>query len=426
MKVLVAGGGGREHALVWGLARSPLVTELHAAPGNAGIAGLARCHPVAADDIDGMAALAGSLGADLTVVGPEAPLVAGLVDVLTARGLPAFGPTAAAARIEGSKAFAKHVLYKGDIPTALGGSFVDAELAIAFLDGELGGRGVIKADGLAAGKGVVVAEDRETAVRAIEDCLLLDVFGDAGRTILVEQLLEGSEISAFALVDGETVVPLGLSQDHKRVGDGDTGPNTGGMGAYSPLPFVDARTEERIWDEIVRPAVRGMAAEGASFRGLLFTGLMLTEDGPKVLEFNARFGDPETEVIVPLLASDLAELLSACATGELPEAPAPAWHPGAALTVVIASGGYPGHYETGVPIGGLAEAAAEGGVTVFHSGTAEQDGRVVTSGGRVLSVSAVGASLGEARERAYRACSRISFAGAHYRRDIAALAAEGV
>jgi phosphoribosylamine--glycine ligase len=425
MKVLVVGGGGREHALIWGLARSRSVTSLHAAPGNAGIAQLATCHAVGADDIDGVVKLVEELDADLTVIGPEAPLVAGLADVLTGRGRTVFGPSAAAARIEGSKAFAKHILYLENIPTALGGSFVDAELAIAFVDQELHGRAVIKADGLAGGKGVVVAQDRETVVGAIEDCLLNGAFGTAGSTVVVEQLLEGPEISAFALVDGETVVPLGFSQDHKRIGDGDTGPNTGGMGAYAPLPFVDPAMEAVIWEQIVRPAVRRMSQEGARFRGLLFTGLMLTEDGPKVLEFNARFGDPETAVVIPRLNADLADLLLSTARGELSKHSVPAFRDGAALTVVLASAGYPGAYTTGVPIEGLAEAAAVEGITVFHAGTAQQGDRVVTAGGRVLAVTALGDSLTQARDRAYRAVSLIRFDGMQYRHDIAASAAEG-
>ena len=425
MKVLVVGGGGREHALIWGLARSVSVTSIHAAPGNAGIAQLATCHAVGADDIDAMVQLVEDIDADLTVIGPEGPLVAGMADALTERGHAVFGPSAAAARIEGSKAFAKHILLKENLPTALGGSFVDPGSAIAFVDQELHGRAVIKADGLAAGKGVVVARDRETVVGAIEDCLLRGSFGDAGATILVEELLEGREISAFALVDGETVVPLGLSQDHKRIGDGDTGPNTGGMGAYAPLPFVDQATEARIWEQIVRPAAQRMVQEGAYFRGLLFTGLMLTDDGPKVLEFNARFGDPETAVVIPLLDADLAELLLSTARGELSRVGVPRFRDGAALTVVLASEGYPGPYSAGVPIDGLAEAAAVEGVTVFHAGTAEQGDRVVTAGGRVLAATAVGDSLIQARERAYRAVSLIRFDGMQYRHDIAASAAEG-
>ncbi|MEA2521735.1 MAG: phosphoribosylamine---glycine ligase [Actinomycetota bacterium] len=425
MRVLVVGGGGREHALIWGLSRSPSVTDVHAAPGNAGIARLAACHPVPVDDLGAMADLAEELDTDLTVIGPEAPLVAGLGDRLIERGRTVFGPSAAAARIEGSKAFAKDILYKEKIPTALGDSFADPATAIAFLDRELRGRAVIKADGLAAGKGVVVAHDRATAVTAIEDCLLRGAFGEAGSTVVVEELLEGQEISAFALVDGETVVPLGLSQDHKRIGDGDTGPNTGGMGAYSPLPFVGPAVEAGIWEQIVYPAARRMAEEGSRFRGLLFTGLMLTEEGPKVLEFNARFGDPETAVVIPLLESDLGELLLGTARGELGGVATPKFLDEAALTVVVASGGYPGGYVTGLPIDGLSEASAIEGVTVFHAGTAERNDRVVTAGGRVLTVTALAETLTQARERAYRAVSLIGFDGMQFRHDIAASAAEG-
>ncbi|MEP7059737.1 MAG: phosphoribosylamine--glycine ligase [Actinomycetota bacterium] len=425
MRVLVVGGGGREHALIWGLARSPSVSELHAAPGNAGIAELATCHRASADDLEAIVTLAEHLDADLTIIGPEAPLVAGLADRLTERSRLVFGPSAAAARIEGSKAFAKDILSKEHIPTARGTSFVDPGLAIAFLDAELQGRAVIKADGLAAGKGVVVANDRATAVRAIEDCLLRGAFGSAGSTVVVEELLQGQEISAFALVDGDAVVPLGLSQDHKRIGDGDTGPNTGGMGAYAPLPFVDRATEAGIWEQVVHPAARRMVQEGAHFRGLLFTGLMLTQDGPKVLEFNARFGDPETAVVVPLLETDLAGLLMATARGELEGIAAPAFRDSSALTVVLASGGYPGTYSAGVPIEGLSDAAAVEGVTVFHAGTAERNDRVVTAGGRVLTVTALGETLTQARERAYRAVSLIGFDGMQFRHDIAASAAEG-
>jgi len=399
------------------------VTSLHAAPGNAGIAQLATCHPVGADDIDGVVKLVEELDADLTVIGPEAPLVAGLADVLTERGRTVFGPSAAAARIEGSKAFAKHILYLENIPTALGGSFVDAELAIAFVDQELHGRAVVKADGLAGGKGVVVAQDRETVVEAIEDCLLKGAFGTAGSTVVVEQLLEGPEISAFALVDGETVVPLGLSQDHKRIGDGDTGPNTGGMGAYSPVPWAGASLVDTVMEQAVLPTLGALRKQGV--RGLLFTGLMLTEDGPKVLEFNARFGDPETAVVIPRLNADLADLLLSTARGELSKRSVPAFRDGAALTVVLASAGYPGAYITGVPIEGLTEAAAVEGVTVFHAGTAQQGDRVVTAGGRVLTVTAQGDSLTQARDRAYRAVSLIRFDGMQYRHDIAASAAEG-
>jgi phosphoribosylamine---glycine ligase len=417
----VVGGGGREHALAWRLASSPSVSELHAAPGNPGIATLATCHEVGADDAGELVKLIDSLDVQLTVIGPEAPLVAGLADQLAARGRLAFGPSAAAARLEGSKAFAKGLMQRHGIPTAAAGTFDDVEAAVAFVD-TLGGRAVVKADGLAAGKGVVVAADRAAAARAIEDCLVGGAFGEAGRTVVVEELLQGPEVSAFALSDGQTVVPLALCQDFKRVGNGDTGPNTGGMGAYSPLPWLGPDDERAIWDEVVRPTVAAMAVEGVPYRGVLFAGLMLTADGPKTLEFNCRFGDPETQVLMPRLGGDLGELLHTCAAGGL-AATRPVFGAEAAVTVVLASGGYPGPYETGLPIEGLDRASEVPGVTVFHAGTREADGRVVTAGGRVLAVSALGASLAQARARAEEACDRIWFEGMHRRRDIAAWAA---
>ncbi|MGE5226172.1 MAG: phosphoribosylamine--glycine ligase [Planctomycetaceae bacterium] len=422
MKILVVGGGGREHALTWRLAADPDVTALHCAPGNAGIAALAACHPVKAEDVEGVAGLADALDADLVVVGSEAPLVAGLADVLRARGRRVFGPTAAAARLEGSKAFAKDVMQRAGIPTAAAGSFTEVEKAAAFVD-ELGGRAVVKADGLAAGKGVVVAEERDAAVAAIRGCLERDAFGEAGRIVVVEELLEGPEVSAFALCDGSTVLPLALAQDHKRAGDGDTGPNTGGMGAYSPVPAVDAATQEQIWSTCVRPAVEAMAEIGSPYRGVLFAGLMLTADGPKVLEYNCRFGDPETQVLMPRLDTDPAALFAACADGDLAAATT-AWREDAAVAVVMASGGYPGAYATGVPIEGVEEAAALEGVTVFHAGTARgADGRLLTAGGRVLAVTGTGDDLAAARERAYAGVDLIRFDGAYARRDIAAWAA---
>jgi phosphoribosylamine--glycine ligase len=421
VRVLVVGGGGREHALAWRLASSPSVTDVHAAPGNAGLASVGECHPVGSDDVAKMVKLIDYLDVDLTVIGPEAPLVAGLADALAAAGRRAFGVSASAARLEGSKAFAKDVMVRHGIPTATSGTFDEVGPAAAFVE-ELGGRAVVKADGLAAGKGVVVAEDPGDAVRAIEDCLVDGAFGEAGRRVVVEELLEGPEVSAFALADGELVVPLALSQDFKRAGDGDRGPNTGGMGAYSPLPWLDADAERAIWDDVVRATIAAMAAEGAPYQGVLFAGLMLTGDGPKTLEFNCRFGDPETEALMPRLEGDLGELLAACADGDLGGV-RPTLRDEAAVTVVLASGGYPGAYETGFPIGGLDDAAAVPGATVFHAGTALRDGTVVTTGGRVLAVSAIGADLAEARARAEQACGRITFEGMHRRHDIAARAA---
>ena len=421
MRVLVVGGGGREHALAWRLSSSASVDDVHAAPGNAGIASLGECHAVAADDVSEMVKLVDYLDIDLTVVGPEGPLVAGLADELAATERQVFGVSAAAARLEGSKAFAKEVMLRHGIPTAKAGTFIDVDHAVAFVD-ELGGRAVVKADGLAAGKGVVVAAKRADAVRAIGDCLVGGAFGEAGARVVVEELLEGPEVSAFALSDGTTVVPLGLCQDSKRVGDGDAGPNTGGMGAYAPLPWIDPTEERAIWDDVVRPTIRAIAAEGTPYRGVLFAGLMLTADGPKTLEFNCRFGDPETEVLMPRIDGDLGELLAACADGDLSTV-RPVFREEAAVTIVLTSGGYPGAYETGFPIEGLEDAERVDGVTVFHAGTALRDGTVVTAGGRVLAVSATGGTLAEARGRAELACDRISFRGMHRRHDIAARAA---
>jgi phosphoribosylamine--glycine ligase len=422
MKVLLVGGGGREHALAWRLSQSPLVDRLVAAPGNAGIASLARCEPVSADDVEGLVSLAEREDADLTVVGPEGPLVAGLADELEARGRRVFGPTKAGAALEGSKAFAKDLMFRYGIPTARSGTFTDVEKATAFVD-ELGGRAVVKANGLAAGKGVTVALDPATASAALADALERRVFGAAGSTVVVEEVLEGPEISAFALMDRDTVVQLGMAQDFKRRGDDDVGPNTGGMGAYSPLPWLEPEVEGRIWQELVIPTFRALRDEGVTYRGCLFTGVMLTAEGPKVLEFNCRFGDPETEVLMPRIGGDPAAQLLACAEGRL-SGFVRSERTDAAVTVVLASGGYPGPYETGFDIHGLDAAAEVEGVTVFHAGTEERNGRVVTAGGRVLAVSALGPTLRDARASAYEACGRIAFEGMQYRRDIAAAAAE--
>jgi phosphoribosylamine--glycine ligase len=427
MRVLVVGGGGREHALCWGLARSPQVEELHAAPGNAGIAAVATCHAAAADDVAAQVGLADELDADLVVIGPEAPLVAGLADELRARGRRAFGPGRDAARLEGSKAFAKDLMARHGIPTARAVTVDRADWerdrrgVLAFVD-ELGGRAVVKADGLAAGKGVTVAAGRAEAVAAIEECLVGGAFGLAGSRVVVEEMLEGPEVSAFALVDDAAVVPLALAQDFKRVGDEDAGPNTGGMGAYSPLPWLDEAATSRIW-EIVAETVEALRADGIAYAGLLYTGLMLSAGGPKVLEYNCRFGDPETQVVIPRLRGDLAELLAACADGRLADVKVDLSED-AAVTVVLASGGYPGPYEAGVPIDGLAAAGDAHDATVFHSGTVERDGRVVTAGGRVLAVTGWGSALADARARAYDAASQISFDGMIRRNDIAVRVSE--
>jgi phosphoribosylamine--glycine ligase len=422
MRVLVVGGGGREHALVWRLAPNPTIDRLFAAPGNPGIAREATCVGVGADDVPGILDLVERERIDLTVVGPEGPLVAGLADELAARGRLVFGPSRDAARIEGSKAWAKALCERHGIPAARSRTATSLEEGIRALD-QFEPPYVVKADGLAAGKGVVIAEDREGAVVALEDALERRAFGEAGSTVLVEEFLTGREVSAFALSDGRDVLPLALAQDFKRVRDGDAGPNTGGMGAYSPVPFVDEAAAARIVDEILVPTVKAMHAEATPYRGMLYAGLMITQEGPKVLEYNARFGDPETQVLLPRLGSDLAELCLACAEGNLSLYRANV-APQACVTVVLASDGYPDVHETGFEISGLEAAESVDGVHVFHSGTAERQGRVVTAGGRVLSVSALGDGLAEARTRAYEACSRISFEGMHYRRDIAARAAE--
>jgi phosphoribosylamine---glycine ligase len=416
MKVLVVGSGGREHALAWRLAQSTSVDELLAAPGNPGIAQEAECLPVAADDVRGIADLVEREGVDLTVVGPEVPLVAGLADELLARGRCVFGPTKDGAQLEGSKAWTKELCEKHGIPAARSHTVTSMGEALEAIDA-FGAPYVIKADGLAAGKGVVIAEDRREAVAALEACLVEHAFGEAGAVALVEEYLSGREVSAFALTDGRDVLPLVMAQDFKRVGDGDTGPNTGGMGAYSPVPFVDDATE-RIWDDVLTRTVRAMEAEGVRYRGVLYAGLMLTAEGPKLLEYNCRFGDPETQVIMPRLRSDPAELFLACAEGNLAHY-LPHWTPEACVTVVCASGGYPGAHETGFEVQGLEAAAEVEGAVVFHAGTAERGGRVVASGGRVLAVSGLGVTIADARARAYEACSRISFEGMYHRRDIA-------
>jgi phosphoribosylamine--glycine ligase len=423
VRVLVVGGGGREHALAWALARDPSVHALYAAPGNAGIEEVARCVPIEATDVDGIVAVADAEAIDLTVVGPEAPLVAGLVDALAARRRRAFGPAAGGARIEGSKAWAKELMLRHGIPTGRAEITDDVTRAVMLLDA-FDPPWVIKADGLSAGKGVVVTSGRSEAVVAIESMLVDRAFGPAGDRILIEEHLEGREVSVLALTDGEAVLPLEPARDHKRALDGDRGPNTGGMGAFSPVPEIGEGVRRRIVADILEPTVAAMASEGAPYRGVLYAGLMLTDDGPKVLEFNARFGDPEAQAVLPRLRSDLAEVLLACADGRLGEVKV-AWSPEACVTVVLASGGYPGEYRTGVPIDGLEDLGKSDRVAVFHAGTARRDGRVVTAGGRVLAVSALGADLAEARTRAYGAASVISFDGLHRREDIAREATGG-
>jgi len=416
MRVLLVGGGGREHALAWKLAQSPLVETLYAAPGNPGIARHATCVAIAADAIGGLREFASRERIDLTVVGPEAPLVAGLADQFEERGLAVFGPSRRAAMIEGSKVFAKSLMARHGIPTARFAVF-DGEEAARRHCRQVGPPLVVKAEGLAGGKGAIVCATLEEAERAIADCLRRRVFGDAGGRIVIEERLVGDEVSFFALANGSNVVALAAVEDHKTAFDEDRGPNTGGIGAYSPVAAIDRPTEARIMDAIVRPTIKAMTAEGAPYRGVLFVGLMLTADGPKVLEFNCRFGDPECQVMVVRAEDDLLALLSAAARGDVLPAAA-TWSPSASVCVTLASGGYPGEYRTGLPIAGIEEAEAKRGVVVFHAGTAWQDGQLVTAGGRVLGVTATAADLESAITAAYDATAHIRFEGMHYRKDI--------
>jgi phosphoribosylamine---glycine ligase len=419
MKALVVGGGGREHALVAALARSPEVEAVWCAPGNGGIAAVAECVPdLFVSDLDGLADFAERHGIDLTVVGPEAPLVAGIVDRFRARGLRIFGPTQAAARLEGSKAFAKRLMLRNNVPTAGYRTFdvlADAREHVEQLDLY---PVVVKADGLAAGKGVTVCLSRAQALAAVEEAMTSRRFGEAGERIVVEEFLRGEEASVHAITDGDTLLVLPSAQDHKRVGEGDTGPNTGGMGAYSPAPVVEGPLLDRIVRDVLVPTLHGMKREGCPFSGVLYAGLMMTRGGPRVLEFNVRFGDPEAEVLLPRLKSDLAKILVAAADGRLAEIDDLEVDERPCLGVVLASGGYPGPYQAGKRIGGLAEAEALPDVHVFHAGTRRSGDGVVTAGGRVLCVSALGADHAEARSRAYEAADRIAFDGVYMRRDI--------
>jgi phosphoribosylamine--glycine ligase len=415
MNVLLIGGGGREHALAFAISRSPLLTKLHAAPGNAGIAEFAEIEAVDVDDHGAVIAFARANGIGLVVVGPEAPLVAGLADALVAAGIAVFGPGAAAARLEGSKGFTKELCHEAGVPTGEYAWLETAADADAYLMGLDDGRLVVKADGLAAGKGVYMCESLDDARRAVAG-IFAGRFG-TGASVVIEEWLDGEEISFFALCDGETALPFGSAQDHKRAFDGDTGPNTGGMGAYSPAGPMTPALEAEIMDRIVTPTIRTMAARGTPFRGVLFAGLMLTADGPMLLEYNVRFGDPEAQVLAMRLESDLLALMLAATEGRL-DGEAARWSARAAMTVVMAAKGYPGAYETGSAIRGLDAAAAVPGVRIFHAGTARRDGTLVAAGGRVLNVTAVGRDIAEARARAYAAVDRIDWPGGFARRDI--------
>lgn len=420
MKVLMIGGGGREHALAWKLAQSAQVEQVFVAPGNAGTATEAKLANVAIDatDLDGLVAFARNEQISLTVVGPEAPLVAGVVDRFQAAGLAIFGPSQAAAQLEGSKSFTKDFLARHNIPSADYQTFTEVDPALAYLH-KMGAPIVIKADGLAAGKGVIVALSEVEAEAAIRDMLEANAFGDAGARVVIEEFLEGEEASFIVMVDGENVVPMATSQDHKRAYDGDTGPNTGGMGAYSPAPVVTPEVDARIMEQVILPTVRGMAAEGNAYTGFLYAGLMIDAAGnPKVIEYNCRFGDPETQPIMLRLTSDLAELCLAGAEGKLAGRTCE-WDARAAVGVVMAAGGYPGSYRKGDVIHGFAE-AEQTGCKVFHAGTAQNaQGEITTAGGRVLCVTALGNSVSEAQQQAYLGVDAIRWDGAEYRRDIA-------
>lgn len=415
MKVLVIGSGGREHALVWKLRQSPKVEKMYCAPGNAGIAQIAECVNIKAEDLDGLLAFALKQKIDLTVVGPEVPLTMGIVDKFQENGLKIFGPSGKAAEIEGSKTFAKDLMAKYHIPTAKYGAFTDAIQAKAFLD-EVGLPCVVKADGLAAGKGVLICETKEDAQVAIDDILVDNKFGNAGSRVVVEEFLTGQEVSMLAFTDGTTVVPMVSSQDHKRIWDGDKGLNTGGMGAYSPAPVYTPEVHAVVVPKVLEATVAAMKAEGRPFVGILYAGLMLTADGPKVLEFNARFGDPETQAVLPRLKSDLVDIFLAIIDGRLQEQQIE-WYEEAAVCVVIASGGYPESSDKGRVITGL-EKASETGAIVFHAGTKESDGNIVTNGGRVLGISALGKDIAEAIEHAYQGVAEIHFDHMQYRTDI--------
>jgi phosphoribosylamine--glycine ligase len=418
MRVLIIGSGGREHALAWKISREAGVSEILAAPGSAGISECAECVPVAADDVEGLCTLASERGVDLTVVGPEAPLAAGIADRFEREGLRIFGPNKAAAALEASKAFMKSVLVDAGVPTARHGVFTSTDAALGFA-AELGHPVVVKADGLAAGKGVVVCETADQTRTAVESMLRERRFGEAGSKVVVEEFLAGEEVSLLALTDGHHVIPLQPAQDHKAVFDGDRGPNTGGMGAYSPAPVLDDAGVARIVESVLLPTLAALRKRGILFRGVLYAGLMITPRGPHVLEYNVRFGDPECQPLMLRLESSLVELIDACVDGKADRV-RPTWRKEAAVCVVMSAEGYPGAYRKGDPIDGLAAAGALADTVVFHAGTVrDEQGRWLTAGGRVLGVTALGATIAAAAANAYRAVSCISWSGAHFRKDIA-------
>ncbi len=418
MKVLLVGGGGREHALAWRLAGSEKCSALYCAPGNPGIADVAECVDIKIDDIDGMIAFAKDKGIDLIVAGPEGPLVAGLADKAKKAGIRIFGPSSAAAQLEGSKGFTKDLCSKYDIPTAAFGRFKDIAKANDFIR-KTGAPIVVKADGLAAGKGVIIAQSVEEAEAAVKDMLSGNSFGSAGAEIVIEEYMDGEELSFFALTDGETVIPFTSAQDHKRVGDGDTGPNTGGMGAYSPAHILTHNLQQKIMERIILPTVRGMQKEGTPFQGILFAGIMVVKDEPFLIEYNVRFGDPECQPMLMRLKNDLLQLLDSCASGTLNDHPDLEWTDHVALGVVMAAKGYPGNYAKGGVIKGIAGADQQQGVKVFHAGTAKNAaGEIISSGGRVLTVTASAATVEDAQKLAYNAVDQIDWADGFCRRDI--------
>ena len=417
MKILVIGSGGREHALVWKIAQSPRKPQIFCAPGNAGIERLATCVPIKADDLSGLKEFAIKEQIDLTVVGPEAPLALGIADEFRKARLRIFAPTKAAARLESSKSFSKDIMAANRIPTAAARSFEQMDQALAYLDAQPVPI-VVKADGLAQGKGVVVATTREEAKQAVRDAMEKSVFGQAGHRVLIEEFLDGEELTIMAFTDGKTVVPMVPAQDHKRVGEGDTGPNTGGMGAYAPAPICTAALREQVMRQVLQPTVDALARLGCPFQGVLYAGLMIVKGTPYVLEFNARMGDPETEVVLPLLKTDLIDVMEAVVSHRLDQLTVE-WCNDTAVCVVMTSPGYPGSYQTGSAIQGLTDQSADSHSAIFHAGTKRDAGRVVTAGGRVLAVTAWAPSLLQAREQVYQAVPSITFDGQHYRTDIA-------
>ncbi len=416
MKVLVVGGGGREHTIVWKLAQSPKITKLYCAPGNGGISGIAECVPIKAMDLDGIVTFSKENKVDMVVVAPDDPLAAGLVDKLTEAGIRAFGPVKAAAIIEGSKAFSKDLMKKYNIPTAGYMVFDNCSEALQYLDTSSAPI-VVKADGLALGKGVIIAQTIQEAKDAVNGMMKDKVFGDAGSRVVIEEFIQGPEVSILAFTDGNTIVPMVSSQDHKRAFDNDQGPNTGGMGTFSPSPLYDKKLADYCMKEVFMPTVEAMNKEGRKFKGVLYFGLMITKDGPKVLEYNARFGDPETQVVLPRLKTDLLEIFEAIIDEKLSQINIE-WDDNSAVCVIAASGGYPGKYATGIEINGIDKAEENNETIVFHAGTSCKDGKYYTAGGRVLGVTAVESTMDKAIQKAYAGIAKIQFEGMHYRKDI--------